>query len=608
MTPAAFEASWFGTRGDGEGDDFAAMQAAVHHVFAQPRGGILRVEPGLYNFSRYLDLSGLAPGKHFELVGPGARFDFFDANGIYSEGSSRITLRGLDVGGETTRTIQFNGGSGIRLIECRVSGANIPSTGPGAAVCLDMGVSDVALVDCDVVDFGFGMAGPTAIQNFGIVCGFNQQTSRAISMRHCRVIGRPGMDGALYGAGFYSATEVGLLYCTFDLQNGPQANQQAGYPVLLYTGAGTGYAASRKNRVIGCLLQNSAGSGLYLQGNGQTNVASNLVLNTCRDQDDSVGLPVAAICVNSSGESATTVNGNVVAGSGKGGIALLGNALTAVGNDVAECRYGMLLGSSCQRVVVDSNAFARNGRHIISGTSYALRGVTITKNSMEQALTGPAIELGHARGSDVSGNYIRDTYGSAIVVLGGRDNIVAANRVFRAREGWGLDVRSSSSAARDNVFHACDNHAVVVHGVGNRIIGNDFAGNGVPASILGSVDLRELAYPNHAILNGTLVLSCSEGADQTVTFFQVIEGPRQWVDHINEQCVGLTASLDAQGRLEIADDAGGSASTLAIAGGTAAVLELLGLPASATPNVGAAPGFGSVTDAGEMTVAEGNWG
>lgn len=207
-----------------------------------------------------------------------------------------------------------------------------------------------------------------------------------------------------------------------------------GYGIMIYKNVGIAAADAYGNVIADNVVEDTGGTGIYVQSMQDTAVTGNTVKSTCQVQLDT-SLTVAGIAIHESPSCA--VAGNVIDGSGMAGIGVTNDesAFTAVtGNIVKNCtRLGINLRGDLADVAVVGNTVTECARDGIGAhADTALTRINVSGNVVRPNNSGGyrGIYLpANTVDCSVTDNVVSDTDGDAIVATG-------SGAIVRDNQGW----------------------------------------------------------------------------------------------------------------------------------------------------------------------------
>lgn len=341
----------YGAVGDGVTDDTAAIQAAMDactNVYF----------PG----GTYLT-STVRPSSHTRLHGLGTLlFAATTYNGIEITNKENVSIDGLRMAGASRVAVYFLGATNCTVQDADISGAGIVHSNQSVA-----GVYIGNSVGVKVQNNRFHGNG-----SYGLY-STNSHASADIMVGRDEAGGSESLD--ISGNRIEGSSCAFSILC-FDLRNSAisrnridQNNQlgnaeASGYGICIYMVSGNDYTA-RHNVVAGNVVQNTAGTGIYMQRADYCVVTGNSVTN-CVLQQTGISLLRAGIALSNC--RAVVATGNTVAGSGNDGVSVAcglpptNTSHTVSGNVITDsARHGVLLAGDGGNGLVSANTVMRSG-------------------------------------------------------------------------------------------------------------------------------------------------------------------------------------------------------------------------------------------------------
>jgi parallel beta-helix repeat protein len=303
-------------------DDTAAVQAALNAAKGIGSEATVYVSPGNYMVGQLNATSSYPLTVQGE--GNASVLTFLNVDdGIFaSTGGNALVFRRLTFAGTTARTVNVTHPKSFVIDQCDISGATKTVTGYMAAIiCVD--ASDIFITDNNIHDCG--QKGVKTKRSYAI-------TSDVLGpMYRWHVRGNTIRSaGSTVQIGAYSINDSEIVNNVID-GGGPSAiwdDAADGYGIMIY---GSALGPSARNRIVGNIVNNTAGSGIYVKDSSDTLVSGNVVNSSCMKMYTGALLP-AGVAVNS---VRVSVLDNVVTGGSEHGIALYQTAdSSTVANNV----------------------------------------------------------------------------------------------------------------------------------------------------------------------------------------------------------------------------------------------------------------------------------
>lgn len=360
----------FGVRNDGTEPAGASNAARITSALADAArlgGGTLLFPSGVYAIG-----AGLAvPSDRITIAGEG-RSTVFDAR--FAAGSRDfvwtavarhdLTFRDFVLRGAHSGGVRIHGSSGCRVVAVDISGATRVNTQGFCAGIYVSDVDDLTIDRCALSGNGRGRA--AGAENDADICanmGSEQIRNSRITNNRCL------STTAHQNVAIFDPVD---LVVSGNTVSGAIVSQRGaekqGYGIMLYHTATLPRARRGACRVSDNVVNDTEGSGIFIQGIPDTIVAGNAVARAGGAQTDGA-LAVAGIVVEGvrdpenlygAGKGALvgrqTVSGNRVSDCPRAGISLSSTASTiCIGNIIDRCRYGISLrGESADLTVVDN--------------------------------------------------------------------------------------------------------------------------------------------------------------------------------------------------------------------------------------------------------------
>lgn len=239
------------------------------------------------------------------------------------------------------------------------------------------------------------------------------------------------------------------------------SNTASGYGIMAYNTAAT--TGPCKNLVVTeNNVQNTAGTGIYLQGCLYSVVAHNVLINTAQQQLDSV-LTVGAIACNAGNPPSPTAPGvvidsNTIHTSGKQGIEISHCPGVVISNNTMDgiSKYGVevVSGSDQNPMIAHNSITTATGGIIIFGTGGAMiKGNFITGCGASPCVfTDTSSPNAQAEGNNITAN----SADSQAMWIQGNSSLVASNNFYGlvtvTTGEVALRITGTGSAVRNNFF------------------------------------------------------------------------------------------------------------------------------------------------------------
>lgn len=395
-----FNVKDFGAKGDGTTDDTAAIQNAI--TTAGVSGGVVFFPPGTYKVTTGLTTTSL---NNITLRGSGKsstlNFNIGTNAGISGDSCTNLVIEDLQITGTMGQGILYSNSSLLKIRNCTISGATtvpaVETAGILLSICSDCWVLNNTLsgnghnyLDGSGWGYDIAVSGSTAGPNRRLVISGNNCTSTVTNANiGCFNTSYSHIEGnTVSGA---KVTHGGIT--------------SGGYGIMFYkTISGT---EGGHNTCIGNHVNNTGGTGIYVQSNPNCVVDGNYVENTCQVEDDT-SLLVAGIASNT---GPTSIAGNSIKTSGKAGISVEGDFHTVISNVITGCVVsGINIRSATKSSFIGntiSNTTAGHGittaDYINSTDSLTNLNVLVQGNTV-QGSSGDGIALRGMRNSQIDNN------------------------------------------------------------------------------------------------------------------------------------------------------------------------------------------------------------
>lgn len=332
--------------------------------------------------------------------------------------ATKIVLDGQGVGtiaGTCARAISSvlaSSVTDVRIVNfAGISGATLVGAGYTNGIFLD-GATRVWIENNRL--FGNGIGASTATGNGDITVYAATNAYVNVSRNTCT------STAVGFGIVVYNGTEIHVQGNTV---NGPVcgSSQNNGYGILIYSSvAGT----CRRVTVVGNLVENTGGSGIYCADVTNLTVADNVVYNAAQTQTD-VGLPVGGISFNAVTNG--VASGNIIDTSGKAGIVTSsGTRVSIIGGSVTNCLNGGVYirgtgdGTSVVGTVMENNTI----NLYADATAKAHLLIDVISRSSKTTTNG--IDLQNVTDSKVQGVSSGNAR-AGVNVQAGANNVVSVN-------------------------------------------------------------------------------------------------------------------------------------------------------------------------------------
>ena len=426
LTGTVFNVLDYGADPRGVGDSTRAFQSALD---AMPSGGVLWVPPGYYMGTAGLNV----PYDNITVVGAGAAtiLDFtptttteavFTANGVEA-----FVAKDFTVTGAFAWAVYIASGSKHRIIGLTASGGTRrDATGSKCGGIYLQNTSKV-IVAKNVLS-GNGIADTSNCADIMLNFGTYQVTQSVIADNDC--------SSSTVEANIIGFDPQSCRFVRNGCRNAATLSASSyvvgGYGIAIYNTGTVSAAELYGNVIANNVVEDTQGTGIYVQGLQGTTVTGNTTVNTCSVQSDN-SLGVGGIAVSLAEGCAVT--GNTVWGSGKAGIALTADCdyTSVTGNSIRDTTgLGIAIRSTQNDLTITGNTVencANDGIGMWSDT-VAVR-VNVTGNTIRTTTNSGIGILASSNTSDwlITNNVISNTSGVAISDVG-------TNNVVLDNPGW----------------------------------------------------------------------------------------------------------------------------------------------------------------------------
>lgn len=294
----------FGAKGNGIVDDTAAIQRALNV------GGEVYLPSGTYLLSKTLMIPSsvtlTGDGEHTVLKWRAT------SAGISINHAKAVTIEELTLTGKSSILVDIVNSADVHVEHVWFRSTEHHTPRPYTAALSLSGSSDVWVTNSDFTDDA----------DFDLVANYASvgPTDR-LYIQHNRIHG----SHAKISIALFNTSNSVVGGNTIDQNNQTAGTNNDGYGILIYC-----KDSARKpptgNQIVNNLVENTAGSGIYVQGSSDTVIAHNHIYNSVKEQNGK-SLPAAAIAVNAGYRASplaehVSVLDNEIDGSGKAGIEL----------------------------------------------------------------------------------------------------------------------------------------------------------------------------------------------------------------------------------------------------------------------------------------------
>lgn len=447
----------YGATGDGSTDDRAAIVAAV--AAAAAVNGTVFFPRGTYKITSAVSVSS-ASNVTLEGEGYGSAISAsFSGAAISGTSCSRVSIRRLRFTGAMQQAIKLTTATDCIIEDNFVSGATVAASPAAAGILL------VGSTGCKVRRNKLSGNGLTANNaNAGLdilldaVCvrcdvQDNDCTSAAATMH----IGVQNSDWIKI-AGNYCEGAVTALN-----------NSEWGYGIMLYGNGGDfcDYCTVENNRV-----NDTGGTGIYLQSTRYSVVDANIVINTCQTQSGS--LAEGGIALNSVSTD-NLISNNQVRTSVKAGIRVDAERCTVVGNQINDTTLqGIRWGVAPHGCSFVSNIIYDCAAGIGGATGLSIEGLLIANNRIRTTSgSNSGIGVDTAIGLTVIGNEVREAGGTGIDISNSDRLLIQGNMSVDNDQGAGTGdgIRLTACTQAKVSGNQCYNEAGTTQTYGIRLAG-----------------------------------------------------------------------------------------------------------------------------------------
>lgn len=402
--------SYTGVDPTGAADSAAAINTAIATASA---AGVKKLRfPGTY---KILSQVTLASNMVFEFSGT-INLNVTEVGFLIPAAASKITIDGLGTGlitgtcSKAISSVLASTVTDIRIRNLSITGATLAGLGYTNGIFLD-GATRVWIENNRL--YGNGIGASTATGN-GDITIYTNTNSFVYVLRNVCTSTLVGFNIAVY-----NATEAHIDFNTCIGAVCGSANNN-GYGILLYSSTTD---ACKRASVNGNVVENTGGTGIYIQDVVDVTVGNNVMLNVAQTQADT-GLPVGGVAFNGCTNAASI--GNVIDTSGKAGVTTTGGVrITIVGGSAKNCLGpGYYLRGTGDGTVI-SGVLAEDCAYNIWSDATAKAGIVIEGvTSRLSKTTFRGIELGNVSGARITGVSSNNAR-SGLVILAGANNSVS---------------------------------------------------------------------------------------------------------------------------------------------------------------------------------------
>ncbi len=470
----ALSVRWFGAKGDGATDDFAPIQAAI----TASAGSTLHFPQ---TSSYYKTSSSISILSNTTILGDGPQSIIQtatgDISGLYANGRSGITIRGIHVKSGIAGTTSQVGGIKLSSCgECRIE--NCTFTGMSWA-----GVFIDSTSNSSVVGSTF-LASLGTLPDSSDICIYRNSNNNVISQNKC------------YGAAWHGILRQNPDTLTPDVNtnNVISFNQVAGqtaYGITLYTStqpynSGIIVYGNIVRNIFGTQLSGASGAGIYAAQVGGTIIQGNQVSDCCKSTTNFGTLAPACIGVASvagsypiiiSGNSLTSTRGPCISGiSNEAQLVISSNTCFSSNSSPGTSSKPILLISTSGAIVSDNNIYQNSSLYyaleVISSDGYTSDRISISCNNINSSDYGIIVDrpgtgtfsnivisdnvikntsavgmrLARGAGAVVSGNYLSSS-GMVLVVDSVANARFSGNRLFSSNSSPSLEINNTCTGS-----------------------------------------------------------------------------------------------------------------------------------------------------------------
>lgn len=439
--PPGINVKAFGAKGDGSTTDTAAIQAGLDYATAHARE--LFFPAGTYKTGTLT----VPNGGQCRINGEGPALSILSFSAV-TEGISvahvdKVSIRNLGFAGTTSRAIALKGSGtnvGVLIQNCDISGATIhPGSLNVAAIYID-GFDDVSILNCKTHDNG------AATTPKGAEVCINNGVGGATFNKRLLIEGNSFLcSGTAFGVLVFNTNQARISNNDVDGAILDVADA-SGYGIAVYSNGTNMFG----HTIIGNRVNNTQGTGIYVNQCDDTTVVGNSLQNVCQSQT-LASITLGGIAVNTCVR--VNVANNVINDSNVYGIDLNATQSSVTGNTViAATNTGIFLRGTNKGNVVQANTIKGAGQHGILATS-ASNNVSVVGNVVD-GMTSEAISFSNGTSIAMIGNVSTGCANGLFILAGANNTVVGNTCTGNGGAGTGLNIESTKTIVACNYVSA----------------------------------------------------------------------------------------------------------------------------------------------------------